>query len=120
MRTYVHNLHREDKQLVVVTEDEEAIISYEYLVFATGTQYCIEEGQEGQSPPANVYTLNDSEDEENAAGYFETLSTDRGTYGCAYLWVLWLCCLACTYVAWLVRRLEGKFLSICTCEQTFQ
>ena len=93
---YVHNLHREDKQLVVVTEDEEAIISYEYLVFATGTQYCIEEGQEEQSPPANVYTLNDSEDEENAAVYFETLRTDGGTYGCE--WVLWLCRLSCIYI----------------------
>jgi thioredoxin reductase len=75
----VVQLDREEKQLVVVTEDgEETIISYEYLVFATGLQYCVEEGQDGQVPPSNVCALNDSEDEELIKECLDNLSRGAG------------------------------------------
>ena len=94
----VYAPHREEKQLVVVTEDgEETIISYEYLVFATGLQYCVEEGQDGQVPPSNVCALNDSEDEELIKECLDNLSRGAGT--CISVYIYKYCTIQCTFCA---------------------
>ena len=62
----------------MVAEDGRAsYFSYEYLIFANGTQYQIVPDEEGQKPPHNVFTLNDVQDELSFGAWLEACATGK-------------------------------------------